>query len=171
MIFNGANANENINISANGSHVRFSRDVGNVTMDVNGIEQIDFNALGGADIITVNDLSGTDVAAVNLNLTGGGGKSVVVNGTADDDAIGVGGDATGVVVAGLAATVNITGADPDADRLTINALGGDDAVDASGLAAGTIQLTANGGDGDDVLIGRVGDTLDGGAGDNVVLQV
>ena len=60
-------------------------------------------------------------------------------------------------VLGLAARVNITGAEAANDRLTINALAGDDVVEASGLAAGAIQLTADGGDGDDVLIGGAGD--------------
>ena len=55
------------------------------------------------------------------------------------------------------------------DRLTVNALAGDDVVDASGLAADAILLTADGGDGDDVLIGGAGnDTLIGGAGDDVL---
>ena len=94
-----------------------------------------------------------------------------------------------MAVLGLAARVNITGAEAANDRLTVNTLAGDDVVEASDLAAGAIQLTANGGDGsdvliggdandtlvggagDDVLIGGPGvDTLDGGTGDNVVLQ-
>jgi Ca2+-binding RTX toxin-like protein len=170
MLFNGANVGEKIDLSANGSRLRLSRDVGNVTMDVNGVETVDVNTLGGADTITVNDLSGTDVAEVNLNLAGGGGKSVVVNGTAGDDAIAVSGDAAGVSVSGLAAQVNITGADAGADRLTISARAGDDAVDASGLSAGAIQFTADGGDGDDILIGSPGnDTLLGGAGDDKLI--
>ena len=49
MLFNGANIAENIDISANGGRVRFFRDVANVTMDLNDVEAIDFNALGGAD--------------------------------------------------------------------------------------------------------------------------
>ena len=61
MLFNGANIAEKIDISANGGRVRFFRDVANVTMDLNDVETIDFNALGGADTIIVNDLSGTDV--------------------------------------------------------------------------------------------------------------
>src|SRR5262249_6707625 len=61
LVFNGANLNEKIDISANGSRVRLTRDIGNVTMDVNGIEHIQLNALGGTDTITVNDLSGTGV--------------------------------------------------------------------------------------------------------------
>ena len=66
--FNGSNVNENINLSANGSRLRLSRDVANVTMDVNGVEQVNVAALGGADTLTVNDLSATNVTQVNLDL-------------------------------------------------------------------------------------------------------
>jgi hypothetical protein len=44
--------------------VRFTRDVANITMDVNDIEHIQFNALGGADKITVNNLAGTGLHPV-----------------------------------------------------------------------------------------------------------
>ena len=56
MVFNGSDDSEKFDISANGSRVRFTRDVGGVTMDLDGVETIDLNALGGADTITVNDL-------------------------------------------------------------------------------------------------------------------
>src|SRR5438094_42654 len=69
LVFNGSNINEKIDISANGSRVRLTRDIANVTMDVNGIEHIQLNALGGADNITVNDLSGTDVTQVAIDLS------------------------------------------------------------------------------------------------------
>ena len=105
MLFNGANIAENIDISANGGRVRFFRDVANVTMDLNDVEGIDFNALGGADTIVVNDLSGTDVTEVNLNLAGDSAArpataqadTVIVNGTNGDDVIDVSGDASGAV--------------------------------------------------------------------------
>ena len=55
------------------------------------------------------------------------------------------------------------------DHLVINGLGGDDVIEASGLGT-AMQLTANGGDGDDVLIGSAGnDILTGGAGDDVLI--
>ena len=41
LLFNGANVNEKMDISANGRRVRLTRDVGNVIMDLNSIEQID----------------------------------------------------------------------------------------------------------------------------------
>ncbi len=40
LLFNGANINERIDISANGSRARFTRDVANITMDLNGVEHI-----------------------------------------------------------------------------------------------------------------------------------
>ena len=87
------------------------------------------------------------------------------------------------------ATVNVFGADTTQDRLTVNLLASDDVLDAAGLAATGILLTANGGDGDDTLTGGDGDdvllggnhddvliggpgldVLDGGLGDNIVIQ-
>jgi Ca2+-binding RTX toxin-like protein len=176
MLFNGANVAENIDISANGGRVLFFRNVASVLMDLNDVERIDFNALGGADTIVVNDLSGTDVVEVNANLAAAGGvgdaaaDTVIVNGTTGDDVVLVIGDASGTSVLGLATQVNITGAEAANDRVVINALAGDDVVEASGLTATAIQLTAAGGDGNDVLIGGDGnDVLSGGAGDDVLL--
>jgi len=176
MVFNGANINEKIDISANGNRVRFTRDVASITMDLNDVEAIDFNALGGVDAVTVGDLSGTDVTKVNLNLAAAGGAgdgsadSVTVNGTNGDDLISVAGSAAGVQVAGLPATVNITGSEGALDQLTINSLGGNDVVNASGLPAGLIGLTLNGGAGTDTLIGSQGDDLvNGGTGNDVAL--
>ena len=177
MLFNGANITENINVSANGGRVRFFRDVANVVMDLNDVEIADFTARGGADNIVVNDLSGTDMTEVNADLAGvpggpgdGAADNVTVTGTNGDDVAIVSGDASGVAVVGLAARVNITGAEAANDRLTVNLLAGDDVLDASGLAAGAIQLTANGGDGNDVLVGGDGnDVLSGGAGDDVLV--
>jgi Ca2+-binding RTX toxin-like protein len=177
LVFNGANLDEKIDISANGSHTRLTRDIGTVTMDLNGVEHIDVNALGGADTITVNDLSGTDVSEININLAGAGGggdgqpDTIVINATNDDDVVVVFGDNGGVSVVGLHTQVNITGFEAANDRIVINGLAGDDVVDASGLAAGSIQLTANGSDGDDVLVGSPGnDILTGGPGDDTLLS-
>jgi Ca2+-binding RTX toxin-like protein len=176
--FQGANVSENMDLSANGNRVRLFRDVGNVTMDLNGVEQVDIAALGGADRITINDLSGTDVTDVNIDLaspagtgTGDGqADTIIVNGTNGDDVILVSGDATGVDIQGLAARIHITGTEPAIDQLIVNALAGDDVVVATGLSAGAIQFAANGNDGNDVLVGSAGnDTLIGGAGDDVLI--
>ena len=174
LLFNGANIAENITISANGARALFTRDIANVTMDLNGVETLHFNALGGADNIVVNNLTGTDVTKVELDLgaTGGGADgsadTITINATSGDDVIIIHNDNGVVSVSGLSADVMIFNIDAN-DRLVINGLGGDDVIEASGLGTG-IQLTANGGDGDDILIGGTGnDTLLGGAGDDVLL--
>src|SRR5262249_18440900 len=132
LLFNGANINENIDISANGSRVLFTRDVANIAMDLNGVERIQFNALGGADKIIVNDLSGTDVQQVAVDLSAqpgsgvgdGAADTVTVNATGGDDHISVSGSATSTTVSGLAATVTVTGAESNQDKLVVNGLGG-----------------------------------------------
>jgi Ca2+-binding RTX toxin-like protein len=172
MLFNGSAANERFEVSANGGRVRFTRDIANIVMDLNDVETINAKALGGTDTLTVNDLSGTDVANVNGDLGGNdlAADNVIANATNGDDVVVVSGSGTNAEVLGLAARVAITGAIANSDRLTVNALAGDDVVDATTLAAGAIQLTANGGEGDDVLLGGDGnDTLLGGAGDDVLI--
>jgi Ca2+-binding RTX toxin-like protein len=176
MIFNGSKAEENIDLSANGSRLRFFRDAGNITMDTNSVETVNFNAVGGADNITVHNLAGTGVKNVNLNLTGalggpdGESQSVIVEGTNGNDAITVDGNAhRGVTVSGLSARVNITGSE-QLDKLTVKALAGNDIVNALGLDANLISFTADGGQGNDILIGSAGnDTLLGGDGNDVLI--
>jgi Ca2+-binding RTX toxin-like protein len=178
MLFNGANAAEKVDISAaKGGRIRFTRDVANITMDLNDVEAVQFNALGGSDIITVHDLSRTDIKQVNLNLAGAGGlgdganDSVIVEGSNRADAVAVASTAGGdVTVSGLAATVTMRGAEPTADKLSVNTLNGNDVIDASGLEAGAIQLAADGGRGNDVLFGSPGnDTLLGNVGNDVLI--
>jgi len=195
MVFNGANVAENISISPNGGRVLFFRDVASVTMDLDDVEAIDFNAFGGTDTVVVNVMSGTDLVEVNVNLAASNGAgdaqpdTVIVQATNGDDVILVTGDAAGTSVFALAAQINIVGGEAANDRVAVNALAGDDAVEGSGMLVGAIQLVASGGDGNDILMGGEGndvlsgdagddvliggpgiDVLDGGTGDNVVIQ-
>jgi Ca2+-binding RTX toxin-like protein len=173
MRFNGANIAERFELSANGPRLRFVRNIGSITMDTDDVETVDLKALGGADTVIVHDLSGTDVTHVVSDLAAGTGTGdgavdqVIVEGTAGDDAVFVSGANGSATVAGLAARVDVSGAEPAADTLVVNAAAGDDVVDASGLAANAIKFTAGGDDGDDVLLGGAGDdVLSGGAGDD-----
>jgi Ca2+-binding RTX toxin-like protein len=195
LAFNGSNANERMDVSANGNRVRFTRDIAAITMDLNDVESIVAKTLGGVDNVAVGDLSGTDVTGVVADLAAGGGgddtqpDNVSVTGTNGDDVVSVVGAGPDASVNGLSAGVTVAGASAVNDRLTVNALAGDDVLDASGVAAGSVLLTLDGGDngdvllggagddtllggnGDDVLIGGAGtDTIDGGPGDNVVID-
>jgi Ca2+-binding RTX toxin-like protein len=176
MVFNGANIAEKMDVSANGGRVRFTRDIATITMDLNDVEKIDTRALGGADTLTVNDLSGTDVTQVNWDLAGSGGvddnaaDNVIVNGTAGDDVAVVSASGSNAQVNGLPAVVQVTGAGIATDRLTVNGQDGDDVIDASGSLANSIALTLDGGNGNDILLGGAGnDTLLGRAGDDVLI--
>jgi Ca2+-binding RTX toxin-like protein len=167
MVFNGAGGPERVALSPNGSRLRFLREPGTITMDTAGVERVDFNALGGADVITVDDLTGTDVSAVNLDVgVDNQADHVTVNGTDRDDRIDVAGDASGVAVSGLRALVSVRDQE-STDQLLVDGRGGNDTISAAALAAGAIGLTIAGGAGDDTLAGAKGvETLLGGDGND-----
>jgi Ca2+-binding RTX toxin-like protein len=149
--FRCANVSENIDISPNGDRVRLFRDVGNVTMDLNGVEQVSVSALGGSDQIVVNDLSGTDVKGVTVDLEAAAGSGsgdgqvdfVVVNGTPQADKMSLKADAGGVSLARKGGAVRIEHPEPMLDRLVVNGLGGVDRIQASPSVSSAITLTIN----------------------------
>jgi Ca2+-binding RTX toxin-like protein len=176
MVFNGAAASETVDLSANGNRLRFFRQPGNVTMDTHGVERVDFNALGGTDVVTVNDLTGTDLKSVNLDLAGtlGGATGdaqtdrVNVIGTNRNDALTAAGDSSDITVSGLRTQVSIQHQEPT-DQLFVEGIGGADAVSATGLAAGTVSEFLDGGDGNDSIAGGPGaETLVGGSGNDTI---
>ncbi len=152
LVFNGSNINERVDVAANGGRVRFTRDIASITMDLNDVEEIDHNALGGVDVTTINDMSGTDLTDFRENLSGTIGSpsadnaadEVIVNGTNADDAIDISGTAsTGVNVTGLATSVAIRNQEPFNDRLTVHTLAGTDSVDTGALAPNSIDLVVD----------------------------
>src|SRR5262249_43504515 len=115
--FNGANLIENIDISANGARVLFTRDVANITMDLNGIEHINFKALAGSDKVVIHDLSGTGVTLVSVDAGDGddivdgsrlaAGTSLFVEGGQGADTLTGGAGNDTVSYAGSAQGVNV----------------------------------------------------------------
>jgi Ca2+-binding RTX toxin-like protein len=175
--FNGSAAQEIFALSANGGRVSFTRNLGSIVMDLDGLERVDLNALGGADAVTVGDLSGTDLTEVNVDLAGtlggtvgdGQADTVAVNGTGGNDVIDVFGAGTSVAVLGLAARVNLSNLEGANDALVVNGGAGDDGITATTLPAGVAKLTLDGGAGDDTLLGSQGsDVLLGGDGGDFV---
>ena len=174
--FNGSAASENISISANAGRATFFRDVANVTMDTNDVERLQFDALGGADNIVVNDMTGTEVTNVIVNLGATNGAttgdaavdSVSVIGSAGADGVSIVNAGAAVEVRGLATRVSITGAEAASDRLEVHAGAGDDTLDASGTSS-RIQLGLFGDAGNDRIIGSAGaDFINGGGGTDTV---
>ena len=133
-------------------------------MDMDRVERIEFNALGGVDQIDVNDLTGTDVNLVDLDLAGvigsgigdGATDSVTVEGTAGRDLIAVRTLGGSTVVGGLSARVEIAGEDAGQDVLTIEAGDGNDRISAARLTDDGMKLVVRGGAGNDVIRGGEG---------------
>ena len=132
--FNASNAGEQIDVGRNGGRVRVTRNIAGVTLDVNDVESSFFRLLGGADQITVGDLSGTDLKLSDLDLAafGGGGDgsqdTVIVNGRELADKVDVTADGAQVSVDGLPALTRIRGSESLNDTLRVNTLGGFDDV-------------------------------------------
>jgi Ca2+-binding RTX toxin-like protein len=159
---------QTIDISADGQRVRLTDDA--TTLDLNRMETIGILAGIAADTITVNDLSGTGVSKVNINLGSSplGNDTVVINATNGDDVITLTNNNGLVTVSGLGEDINIVNFTA-ADRIVINGRNGNDIINASGFAG--MQLTENGGNGDDTLIGGLGnDLLSGGNGDDMLIS-
>ena len=116
-----------------------SRDVANVTMDMDDTEILRLNGLSGSNTLTVGDLSGTDLALVVY--TGGTGPDTINAALAFTDIQATGGD--------------------DNDNFTTGA--GADVLDGG---AGNDTIIA--GAGNDIIVGGAGaDALAGGAGDDI----
>ncbi len=175
LAFNGANIAEQIGITANGSHVQFTRNVAAISMDLEQMERIEFRALGGADVITIGDLTGTGVKqlALDLGASNGGGDGAVDSVLADfsnaKDAIKLSQGADGLItIASAAETITIANAEAS-DVLVVRALDGNDTLDASAMKDGAMALTLDGGAGNDLIFGGTGaDTLLGGEGNDTV---
>jgi hypothetical protein len=155
MEFNGAGGNEAFEASAVAGRLRFTRNLGNIVMDVDGTETVDLRALGGADTALVNDLTGTDVTKFDIDLAaaigGGAGDAaadtITVNGTNGPDNIAVAANGGVVDVTGLFTAIGIRHSEVANDLLAIKGLGGDDdVVIGSGVAALIQTLVDLGGD-------------------------
>jgi len=157
----GSAGNEAFDLAPNGTRLRLTRDLGAVTLDLNRLERVDVIARGGDDRLAVHDLTSVP-AAVNADLGTGGADRVTVDGSDGDSTMILSGNASLLTLTGLAAQLTVAhGA--AVDGLTLNALGGNDTLDASAYA-GRVALTVNAGAGNDAITG-------GGGNDVVLLGV
>ena len=164
---------ENVTISNNRGRVRFFRDVANVTMDLNDIEVLNTDLRTGTDTTTVGNLAGTDVDHV-LNRLGnnpGSQGRIVANGTRRIDHVDVMArttpDGTVAHVLGLPAVIELQGAGIE-DQLEVRTGSGADRINSS-IPANALTFTADGGSGDDQMLGGDADEMFiGGTGDDVI---
>jgi hypothetical protein len=125
MLFNGAAGAETFTFTAkDAGGALFTRDLGNIKMDLTSTEKIVLNTLGGADNIHINDPSGSGVTEfhINLGVNGlgdGASDTIFVN---DDDGVQVVDNGHGdITITGVSgATIHITGFEAANDHLVVN---------------------------------------------------
>jgi len=117
--FRGKTSGETFTIKANGSGgALFDRKNG--TIDLTDVERIQFEAGGGSANITIDDLTGTDVKQVAIDL-GADNQTDTVNIKSTNGQAITFTDINGVVtVSGLASNVTISNFDEGEDHLLIN---------------------------------------------------
>ena len=145
LAFNGSNGDELMSLSANGRNAVFLRNLGNIRMDLDGVERLDLATFGGSDTVTIDDLSGTEVTAAEIDLAATSGSAdarddiVQVNGSGLADTVDVAADDGVVEVAGLAAQTSVSGGDPT-DRLQVSTFDGNDRVTVANGARALLDI-------------------------------
>ena len=152
-------------------------------MNLNQVETIELNALGEVDVIDASALHASDV---DLIVNGGTGDDRAILGAGDDDFIWNPGDGSDFVDGRHGTdTLVFNGADApevftvsdsangvqllrdvgniqmdleNVERVEVNGLGDNDVIDGSGVTK-PVELSADGGDGNDVITGGCGQRL------------
>jgi hypothetical protein len=156
LALQGTDAGERFSVSAAGTVARLTGDRGDLRIDADGVEILRVAAGGGADELSVGDLSQTDAFQVEGDLGEG-------DGAVDRASVAAGGGDDQVSVTALSGAVAVLGPTfvqlqhtERTDRLTVQGRGGDDIVSTS---TDLMATTLDGGDGSDVLIGGPGDDV------------
>ena len=148
LAFNGSDADERMSLTADGTSAVFLRSPGTIRMDLDGVERLDLATLGGADAVTIGDLSGSALTVADIDLSSAAGTgdtkadTVVVNGTDRPDRVDVAAYAGAVDVTGLTGETVVTGSEP-ADRLEIDTFGGDDSVTVDDAARALLDIAVD----------------------------
>ena len=151
MFFFGSNDAETFDFQRDGDGLRLTRDVGNIVMDIDGVEMFDTIAGGGADLVRIGDVRPAGVLQIHASLaplpiTAGGDAAadrIEIAGSSGDDAVKITGKTVvsgSLTVTGLPVKLDVSHSDGLLDTLAIDTLAGDDTVDTSGLQPNTIGL-------------------------------
>jgi hypothetical protein len=165
----GTTADDVIDVSGMLARTRL-RD-GLTEANLGSVETVEVNPLHGTDNVNVQDLTGTATRTVNVHLSTPDLRvdTLTAIGSQAADSIRATTSDTTHTISGLAATVNLVNPERG-EKLTIDARGGDDTVDGSGIVKDFLQPTLKGGAGKDTIIGTPGeDQISGGPDADVAL--
>jgi Ca2+-binding RTX toxin-like protein len=149
LVFNGANVDENMSLTAAGARAIFDRSPGNVRMDTGGVETLDLNMLGGFDNLSIGDNmfnTAMNRADVDMSAAGGGSDgftdSVNLVGTANPDNVTIDAKGSRIDVAGVPVATSITGSAVP-DQLQVTAEGPGDTITVDPAVNALISLLIN----------------------------
>src|SRR5262249_12103428 len=123
LAFNGSNAAEKIELSANGPRLRLTRDIAGITTDTDGIDTVNLRTLGSTDTATAESFAAPAAKPATAALTGYKTKpakpadTININGTAGNDKLKLANDGDALRVDGLAAATEVTGGDQTLDNV------------------------------------------------------
>src|SRR5262249_4785790 len=107
------------------------------------------------DTVTVDDLAGTDMKTVDVDLNASGGvgdgaaDTVIARGTDGPDAVSVSSPDGRPVVSGIGAQTRVTGGEAALDNLVVPPMRGPDTAPPTAAVASPIPVHVDGGDGAD----------------------
>ena len=149
LVFNGADVDEAMFLNANGQRAVLERNVGNVRMDMDGVETLNLTMLEGFDNFSVGDnMANTAMSRANVDMSAVGGgsdtktDSVNLVGTPNADHITVSATGTRIDVAGVPVATSITGSQIP-DSLQISAEGPDDTIVVDPAVDALISMLIN----------------------------
>ena len=151
MLFNGSAADEIMNAVPAGNRITFTRNVGNIVMNLGTIERITVNGLGGNDTITADaNLPAGFVFAIDGGdgddtITGGPGNDMILGGAGVDTLNGGGGNDT--LAGGPGADIHFGG--PGDDTMIWDPGDGNDTMEGQ---AGTDTMLFNGSNGAETFV-------------------
>ncbi|NEO97354.1 MAG: calcium-binding protein [Symploca sp. SIO2E9] len=127
--FNGAvNDGDNTVLESNGVRASFQRvNLGQITLDVDNVEQFEINGLGGDDTLTVKDLSPTDV--IKVVFDGGDGNDFLDASQTNVDILAIGGDGSDTLVGGSGNDTIVGGSLEDLGQGEIDYMSGSGGAD------------------------------------------
>jgi Ca2+-binding RTX toxin-like protein len=140
VVGKGSNAAEKFEFSADGSRLRYVRNSNAVR--IARVERFDLRARGGADNVVVNDLAGTALGQLYLDLAADGAADVVdIKGSSAANELRVGG---AIQIGGMGALINVARAQAANDKLNLDPGAGTDRVIVEGTAGNdTIGVAAS----------------------------
>jgi Ca2+-binding RTX toxin-like protein len=146
--FQAANIGESIGLAATAAgHVRLTRDIASVALDLAGVEAVDLRLLGGADTVSATDLHGTGLSTVTADLSGFTGDDAATDQIAVPTGVTVGRDGSAAVVDGLGAQLRVVnGGAGDLIHVTGTTSSGEQVTVAGTDAADDVTAYPNGND-------------------------